>query len=654
MAESSPQATTSDPTPATDPSKGDGQESTASQPKPSSLTCPACNSLRIDSQDHCEDCGLVFASFGLETVMMTGPRLNAKLLHGRYQIGDLISARGEVSRSKGFDYASGAANPLPVVILRGPSIAEGPPERDAAADGSSKEVEVLPTFDDRLAREVTETVVLPFQPPWPSVAWERFLLGRIKHPSLPSVLDSFTFEGNDYLVEEVLPGQPLWDAWDAPTATAEQRFGWLQQIALAMQQLHQFGVVIESLRPEILAVSKEGSARFADLSDFLALPLPAPPLIRASFYTAPELVLTPEQADSRADLFGFGALLYVLFVGRELADVDFARPGVPKPFLPQFPDVHPLLGRLISKTFLADRDVRLPTDEAIQEDVTGFKELIRNLEVCRRSLDQVRLDVAAWTTTGMVRTYNEDAFTVLHTLGSRQDYLEDSALVLLADGMGGNAAGEVAAALALQSLQKNLLHQPMFAALTADPVAERAPFEAEACEQLILTALKEANREIHAAAQQGVGKRGMGCTAEVVYVTGRNLVVGHAGDSRTYLFNDGRLFQITHDQTLVGRLVELGKLTPDEAAKHPRRSELQQALGGRPDIDPLLYHSLVKPGDWIIVCSDGLSSHVTPDELKQVLQTEATSAETAARRLVNRANLKGAVDNVTAVVVRVS
>jgi len=103
----------------------------------------------------------------------------------------------------------------------------------------------------------------------------------------------------------------------------------------------------------------------------------------------------------------------------------------------------------------------------------------------------------------------------------------------------------------------------------------------------------------------------------------------------------------------VSRLVELGQLTPEEAAKHPRKSELQQALGGRPDVEPLVYDSTLKQGDWVIVCSDGLSNHVSAEEMKEMLQSEAASAETAARRLVNLANLHGAVDNVTVVVIRV-
>jgi protein phosphatase len=618
-----------------------------------SSVCPGCGSARQEKTDFCEECGLVFDSFASSPEAETVKDPNR--IHGRYQLGDLVGTRGDVHRYHGLDFAAGTPEPLPVIILRGPIVEDALAAlANAGTDGSPEDEEVLPTFDDRLGRSQTETVLLPIQPNWPSVAWERYILERIQHSAFPRVLDSFKEDGVDYLIEESRPGRPLWDAWDDPQATVELRFGWLQQIALAMQQLHQFGVVIENVRPEILAVAPEGHVVFNDLSALLALPLPAEPVIRASFYTAPELVLTPDQADARADLFGFGALLFVLFVGRELSDMDFARPGVPKPLLPQFPDIHPLLGRIISKTFCADRDARLPTDEAIQEDSTGLKELIRLLEVCRRTLDQVRLEIASWTSTGMVRTYNEDAFTLLHGVGSQQDFQEDTALIVLADGMGGTAAGEVASALAVQSLRNHLLAQSMFAALRPDPGGERVPFEVAGCKQLIIDALKQVNAEIFAASQNAVGKRGMGCTVEVVFVSGRYLVAGHAGDSRTYHFQDGVLQQITRDQTLVGRLVELGQLTPEEAAKHPRRSELQQALGGRAEVEPLVYDRELKPGDWVIVCSDGLSNLVSAEEMKQMLQVEATSAEMAARRLVNTANSRGAGDNVTVVVIRAS
>jgi len=398
------------------------------------------------------------------------------------------------------------------------------------------------------------------------------------------------------------------------------------------------------------------------------LPLPVPPdaPIRGSLYTAPELASHSGKADARANLYSFGGLLYSLHVGRELTEMDFDRPGTPKPFIPRFPDIHPAFGRLMMKTFTREISARFPSDEAMREDSTGFTELIRCLEVCSRTLDNVRLEIAAWTTTGMVRTGNEDAFALLHACESRQDDTGECALLLLADGMGGYDAGEVAAALAISNLRRYLIAQKPFAALagasafpTEVPRAEGnvpAPLKIDEARSLIRAALKEANRAVYQASRgpKPVGKRGMGCTAEVVFVDGRNVVVGHVGDSRTYHFHDGRLIQLTRDQTLVNRLVELGQLTPEEAEDHPRKNELQQAIGGQPDVEPGIYQGSMKPGDWIIVCSDGLSNHVKDRELEQMIsaQGEAASAEIAARRLVNLVNIEGATDNATVVVIR--
>jgi protein phosphatase len=233
--------------------------------------------------------------------------------------------------------------------------------------------------------------------------------------------------------------------------------------------------------------------------------------------------------------------------------------------------------------------------------------------------------------------------------------------------MGGYEAGEVAAAMAINILRQQIVGNKAFPALAGaspfptDPSASvsRAeghaapPLDVEACKQTIKAALKEANKQIFTASRApGSKRRGMGCTAEVVFTDGRNVVVGHVGDSRTYHLHEGNLIQLTRDQTLVNRLVELGSLTAEEAEHHPRKNELQQAIGGQPDVAPDVYSATLKPGDWILVCSDGLTNHVTNAQLREMMLQEAGSAEIAARRLVNLTNIEGATDNVTVVVIR--
>jgi serine/threonine protein phosphatase PrpC len=640
--------------------------------------CPICDAPRKPNQPYCESCGYIFPPDDVPAV--TAPVAAAAtpantVVRDRYELTQRLGERCGVERFRGVDRTSGAA----VVIVRAPQ----PPPVEAIPAVEPVPVAELPTalpvppteetpaeddvtvsFDEPLPTSLPVTGPSESAPVFPSPAWEEKVLHAAGHPFLPQVVDSFAADGFEYLIEEVPAGRSLWDAWDDPDATMEQRFSWLRHLAEQVRALHLAGALPEELRPDMVVVTGDGRGRLADLSELLPLPVRPDVPIRGTLYTAPELASHGGTADARANLYSFGALLYSLHVGRELTEMDFDRPGQPKDFVPRFPDIHPAFGRLMMKTFTREVSARFPTDEAMREDASGFTELIRTLEVCGRTLDNVRLEIAAWTTTGMVRSGNEDAFALLHACESRQDDVGECALVLLADGMGGYDAGEVAAALAIQHLRRILVAQKPFAPL-AGASAFRAdvprsegnaptPLRVEEAKALLRSALKETNRAVYQASRgpKPVGRRGMGCTAEAVYVDGRNVVVGHVGDSRTYHLREGRLVQLTRDQTLVSRLVELGQLTPEEAEDHPRKNELQQAIGGQPDVEPGLYHGVLKPGDWVLVCSDGVSNHVKDRELAQMLLSEAVSAEMAARRLVNLVNIEGATDNATVVVIR--
>ncbi|HEY7329448.1 MAG TPA: protein phosphatase 2C domain-containing protein [Gemmataceae bacterium] len=657
---------------------------TCETPVPAIL-CPVCGAARRREESCCADCGYYFSPADLKSHKTSSAEaengdspveeLLGSHLKDRFEVCERISERCGVLRYRGLDHGDGSGAAVPVIIVRQPprhsadsSSDEVVPAAEPISAGEDEEA-FLPSFDEPPSGLPT-TEVLPVQPVWPSIQWERVLLSGLSHPGLPVLIDHFTEGEFEYLVEEEPSGCSLWDAWDDPEADSARRFGYLTQIAELLHQLHQHYAICEGLRPGIIVISPEGHPRLTDLGELLPLPRPADLPLRRSLYTAPEVLAG--KADARADLYGFGAMLYALHVGRDLNEIDFDRSGTPKPFIPFFPDIHPAFGRLMTKTFRTNVDGRFPSDEAAKEDVTGFVELMRTLRTMGRILDNVRLEIAAWTTTGMVRTGNEDAFALLHACESRQDDLSETALLLLCDGMGGYEAGEVAAAMAIQIMRQYLVQQKSFLPLSGassfpnevlqmgvgqlkgEPAVHAAPpIEVEEVKRMLRSALKEANKQIYITSRiPGSKRRGMGCTAEAVYVDGRNIVVGHVGDSRTYHLHEGRLIQLTRDQTLVNRLVELGTLTPEEAETHPRRNELQQAIGGQPDVEPGLYHGVLKAGDWVVVCSDGLTNHVSNADLEQMLRGEGYSAETVARRLVNLANLQGATDNATVVVIR--
>jgi protein phosphatase len=367
-------------------------------------------------------------------------------------------------------------------------------------------------------------------------------------------------------------------------------------------------------------------------------------------------MMSPTSADMRSDLYSFGALLYSLeYLHHPLEKKDFEKEYTPLQITERYPDVHPHFLRLINKTFTRDIHMRFPSDEMVKKDPSGFNELIRTLEVCRRAFDKVRLDIAAWTTTGMVRTGNEDALSVLHGTDARLDDLHEYVMALVCDGMGGYDAGEVAADMAINKMREYLLQQPIFSALAGKP-APKDPVDPKKYMEILKETLRHANKEVYTFSRPpGKPKRMMGCTAECVYIDSQYVIVGHVGDSRVYHVHNGRLTQMTRDQTWVNRMVELGQLTAEEAEDHPRKNELQQAIGGQPDVVPGIYHGRLNRGDWVLVCSDGLTNHVTNAELETMLTREAAnSAEDAARRLLNLVNLRGATDNATVVLVRAS
>ena len=623
--------------------------------------CPACGTMSKPQQRYCEDCGWMFTANGAVAVpapasapspdfSLRGSEMatsSQALLRDRYELRQMIAERQGTRRYRGFDHSTGQS----VVIVATPLPAAAPIVEAAVVPDE----EILPSFDDDVPVAAIVSSNGNGATGWPGASWEKQVLDKANHPALPRVVDAFAEADTEYLVEQMPIGSSLWDAWDE-AEDAATRYGWAQQVAEALHALHQVGAILEGVRPDLVVIDDGGSAVLADLSDLLPLPLPPSPPIRANLYTAPELIVSPQTADARSDLYSFGAMLYSLeYLHHAPEEKDFEAKFVPRQITDRYPDVHPLLLRLINKTFVRDVNTRFPTDEATRTDPTGFAELIKTLETCRRTFDRVRLDIAAWTTTGMVRTGNEDAFALLHSVEARQDDMYEYAVVFLCDGMGGYEAGEVAAALAMSKMREHVLQQPMFAALAGkDPPA--GPPDMKAIQEVLSNAVRYANKEVYTASRTpGKGKRGMGCTGECVYIDAKNVAVGHVGDSRTYHLRRGRLMQLTRDQTFVNRMVELGQLTAEEAENHPRKNELQQAIGGQPDVVPGVSAGKLQRGDWVLVCSDGLSNHINNAELEKMLTREAAySSEEAARRLLNLTNLRGATDNATIVVVRAS
>jgi serine/threonine protein phosphatase PrpC len=230
----------------------------------------------------------------------------------------------------------------------------------------------------------------------------------------------------------------------------------------------------------------------------------------------------------------------------------------------------------------------------------------------------VKLVVGARTDVGRVREGNEDS------------YMVHEPLFAVADGMGGHQGGEVASKLALDTLK-----------------------QVAGGERALIQAVQDANRAVFDRAGRDPGLAGMGTTLTAFLVEGDAVRLAHVGDSRAYLLRDGQLQRITKDHTVVERLVEEGRLTPQEAEIHPQRSILTRAIGVEGDVQVDQGTIEVSPGDRLLLCSDGLTGMVGEEEITRIL-TERSDPQAAADALIEAANEAGGQDNITAVVIDVA
>lgn len=236
------------------------------------------------------------------------------------------------------------------------------------------------------------------------------------------------------------------------------------------------------------------------------------------------------------------------------------------------------------------------------------------------------------TDTGMVREHNEDCFVVM----------PESGIAILADGMGGHLAGEVASAMAIDQVTQYLLkafRQPPTAGAATNP-------------QLLIDAIKAANSAIHQASMSRPEQAGMGTTIVATVFQGRKLTVAHVGDSRLYRYRGGQLSTVTEDHSMVQELLRRGLISPEEARTSINRNLVTRALGVDPIVEVDVSEHPVEPGDVYLLCSDGLNDVLTDGEIAALLASHPSDLDAAAGELIRAVNARGAPDNVSVVLIR--
>jgi protein phosphatase len=252
--------------------------------------------------------------------------------------------------------------------------------------------------------------------------------------------------------------------------------------------------------------------------------------------------------------------------------------------------------------------------------------------------DAVQIDSGGVTDLGRVRSNNEDSFRIVEPLN----------LFILSDGMGGEAHGEIASSLAVDTIEKVCSSSKVDFEVTLPGTSGENWSEQT---RLLQNAVLQANFGIYQSSQEHPEQRGMGATLTAGWINGSKLSLAHVGDSRAYLLRTGNLQQLTNDHSLVAEQVRRGIITPQQAEESEMQSVLLRALGAHPEVDVDIDEFDLLPRDVLLLCSDGLTRMVTEPEIAGTLQAE-TDPEKAAQKLVDLANERGGLDNVTVIVAR--
>lgn len=235
---------------------------------------------------------------------------------------------------------------------------------------------------------------------------------------------------------------------------------------------------------------------------------------------------------------------------------------------------------------------------------------------------------AARTDVGSVRSGNEDNYLMLSERG----------IFIVADGMGGHAAGEVASEMAVR--------------ITSHAIGLLRGLSDQEASDRVRAAIRAANDAIFERTRSEHDKRGMGTTATVLALLKGRYLVGQVGDSRAYLLRDGQLLQLTKDHSCVQELVDAGLLTPEQARVHPHSNVITRCVGASGDVVPDIYLGSLEQGDVILLASDGLTGVLEDEQLTRMLSSEG-EPEQWVDRMITEANRRGGLDNITAIVVRI-
>ncbi len=458
------------------------------------------------------------------------------------------------------------------------------------------------------------------------------ILRSVSYPTVVKVVDIFSENARFYLVIEQLEGNDLKYFLTKNKVTTQQSCDWMIQLCQSLSQLHRRNIVHLDLQPRYIVVTRDlQRVRLTGFDFAWQLPVKNMPTDNISVYSSPEL-RTGYTVDNRADIYALGAVWHEILTGYKPTIEDINDKWFKFPEVVEFnPSINPQINRIVSKMLEIDPDDRFSSIDELKLAILDL-------------LSSTLYRVGYCTDVGMEREANEDSFSVQNKRYISQTTQLNYGIFIVADGMGGAKAGEYASALATQEISSYVNHY--FEDLTTKK------FQDSELRNIMEQAVKRANTIIYQASKENKDYSGMGTTVTASLIYEGQLFISHVGDSRAYLINQNMIEKISRDHSLVGRLLEIGQITPEEAAVHPQRNLIYRSLGGFPAVEVEVYQLPIRSNDYLLLCSDGLYEHVKDEEIQKIVASSKEPGE-ACRHLVNLANIRGGDDNSTVVIVKV-
>lgn len=599
-------------------------------------TCAECGFAVNDSDTQCRQCGVSLIPPTVEVCLSSAGireaalEINSKLAD-RYTITEIHFSRGDTVYYSAWD-------------------GELTPENSSATPCWIAERSLsTPKPEDGSDTKITAALSSPQENPFARCA--KFL-SATKMVGLPKLIEWFETNEYAYLVVERQISTPLGSIGPLPE-TEVCRIG--IQICRILALVHRAGLVHNGIDVNSLWIDIQGHPWLMCFEGLRpAGPYnPQSPILVSQGYTAPELMWLNAQSriDYRSDIYSVGCLLYFLLTGNPLTSrpLEACLTGT----LGFYPAVlvSPALERIITRAFSINPNDRYASIVEMASALIGL-----SLMAHPRA--------GSYTDVGRHRDLNEDSVLVMELRQYYESNPTSIGVYAVSDGMGGEAAGEVASRLTVRSVAKWVMDRLMSPSLNSvfgnrlmestesgDVLLGSDSGVNSRATQLLSNAILHANSEVLEYAVCNPQAQGLGATITVALIIGNILTVGQVGDSRCYVLNQGRMDQITEDHSLVERMVRRGELTPEEARLHPHKNIIYRAIGSREEIEVDIVTRRLRLHDTVLLCSDGLTGMLEDAEIKEILNRHSDPAE-AARELVIAANAAGGEDNVSAVVIR--